>query len=33
MGCCEHTHADDPNVYAYCINQELSRRFLTTGAR
>ena len=27
------TVADDPNVYAYYINQELSRLFLITGAR
>jgi hypothetical protein len=27
------TISDDPNVYAYYINQELSRLFLITGAR
>jgi eukaryotic-like serine/threonine-protein kinase len=27
------TIGDDPNVYAYYINQELSRLFLITGAR
>ena len=27
------TISDDPNVYAYYINQELSRLFLITGAK